>query len=235
MSDERNKLVQSIFIPSLLVILLWIIKGTELIFSMDLGFLGIYPLQPKGLPGILLSPLIHNDVKHLAANTLPLLVLGTSIIYFYREIAYRVLLLLYIIPGIWVWFGGREAYHIGASGVIYAMAAFLFFSGLIRRDGKLMALSLLVVFLYGSMVWGIFPNFMPEKNISWESHLMGLLAGLVVAIYYRARGPQRKKYEWELEEEEENSHDDDDDDDHDHDQDGENDSTGYEIRYTYKE
>lgn len=230
MSDERKKLLQSIFIPSLFVLLLWIVKGVELVFSVDLGFLGIYPLQPAGLPGILLSPLIHGDVRHLAANTVPLLILGTSVFYFYREIAATVLLLLFIIPGIWVWFGAREAYHIGASGLIYGMAAFLFFSGLIRKDGKLMALSLLVVFLYGSMVWGVFPNFLPEKNISWESHLMGMVAGLILAIYYRKRGPQRKKYEWEIEEEEEEEEANDDDK-----PDENNDPPGYEIRYTYKE
>ncbi len=227
MSDERKKLLQSIFIPSLFILLLWLVKGVELVYSVDLGFLGIYPLQPKGLPGIVLSPLIHGDVRHLAANTIPLLILGTSVFYFYREIASTVLLLLYIIPGIWVWFGAREAYHIGASGLIYGMAAFLFFSGLIRKDGKLMALSLLVVFLYGSLVWGVFPNFLPEKNISWESHLMGMVAGLILAIYYRKRGPQRKKYDWELEEEEEANDDDKPDEN--------NDPPGYEIRYTYQE
>ncbi|HNS16931.1 MAG TPA: rhomboid family intramembrane serine protease [Bacteroidales bacterium] len=229
MSDERKKLLQSIFIPSLFVIFLWLIKAAELIFTLDLGFLGIFPLRPEGLPGIVLSPLIHGDVKHLAANTIPLLVLGTCIFYFYREIAGRILLLMYIIPGIWVWFGGREAYHIGASGLIYAMAAFLFFSGLIRKEGKLMALSLLVVFLYGSLVWGIFPNFLPEKNISWEGHLMGMIAGLVLAVYYRRLGPQRKKYEWELEDDDDEKKDDDDSNDQD------DDPPGYEIRYTYKE
>ena len=231
MSDERKKLIQSIFIPSLFVLLLWLIKGVELIFSIHLGFLGIYPLRPEGLPGIVFSPLIHGDVKHLAANTIPLLVLGASIFHFYREIAYKVLILLYIIPGIWVWFGAREAYHIGASGLIYGLASFLFFSGLIRRDGKLMALSLLIVFLYGSMVWGIFPNFIPEKNISWESHLMGMIAGLILAIYYRKLGPQRKKYEWEVEEEEEETEEEDENDDNSH---PGKDPNRFVIRYNYK-
>ena len=239
MHSEREKLIHSFFIPTLFVIFLWLIKGVELIFRIDLGFLGIYPRQPEGLPGILLSPLIHGDVKHLAANTIPLLVLGAAIFHFYREIAYKVLILLYFIPGIWVWFGARDAYHIGASGLIYGMASFVFFSGLLRRDGKLMALSLLIVFLYGSMVWGIFPNFIPEKKISWESHLMGLIAGVILAIYFRKLGPQRKRYEWELEEEEEEEDEDTDGDEEEKDKDNKKENgtqpPGFEIRYTYKE
>lgn len=240
MSIERKKLIHSIFIPLLFVIILWMIKGAELIFQIDLGFFGIYPRRPEGLPGILLSPLIHGDVKHLAANTIPLLVLGTAIFHFYREIAWKVIILLYIVPGIWVWFGARDAYHIGASGLIYGLASFLFFSGLLRRDGKLMALSLLIVFLYGSMVWGIFPNFIPEKRISWESHLLGMVAGLILAIYFRKLGPQRKIYEWELEEKEDDDDDEGEEGKNDDEEKNKNDTDGtgppgFGIRYTYKE
>jgi len=235
MRSEREKLLRSFFIPSLFVIVLWMIKGVELIFQVDLGFLGVYPRQPEGLPGILLSPLIHGDVKHLAANTIPLLVLGAAIFHFYREIAYKVLILLYIIPGIWVWFGARDAYHIGASGLIYGMASFVFFSGLLRRDGKLMALSLLIVFLYGSMVWGIFPNFIPEKRISWESHLMGLIAGVILAIYFRKLGPQRKRYEWELEEEEEDTDGNEEEKNKENNKENGTHPPGFDIKYTYKE
>ena len=234
MSIERQRLLHSIIIPLLFVIALWMIKGAELIFQIDLGFLGIYPRRVEGLPGILLSPLIHGDVRHLAANTIPLLVLGTAIFHFYREIAWKVIVLLYLVPGIWVWFGARDAYHIGASGLIYGLASFLFFSGLIRRDGKLMALSLLIVFLYGSMVWGIFPNFIPEKRISWESHLLGMVAGLILAIYFRKLGPQRKIYEWELEEEEEEEEENDDGQRNQNSTDT-TEPPGFRIRYRYKE
>jgi membrane associated rhomboid family serine protease len=118
--------------------------------------------------------------------------------YFYKEIAWPVLLFLYLLTGIWVWALARgTAAHIGASGIIYGMASFLFFSGIIRREAPLMVITLLVTFLYGGLIWGIFPQFFPAQRISWESHLMGLLAGIVLAIYFRKSGPQRKKYEWE--------------------------------------
>lgn len=166
-------------------------------FNLRLGTLGIYPLHLSGLPGIIFAPLIHGDYSHLFTNSGPLFVLGTAVFYFYRPVAFRLIILAWIMTGIWVWFGGREAYHIGASGLIYALASFLFFSGFIRRSIELMAISFVIVFLYGGMVWGIFPL---RENISWESHLMGGVAGFILAIYYKDHGPQRKRFDWEFEE-----------------------------------
>ena len=124
--------------------------------------------------------------------------------YFYNKIAYKVFFLSYGIANIWIWIGARQAYHIGASGLIYSFASFLFVSGLIRKNMKLMAISLLVVFLYGSMIWGILPL---QPHISWESHLMGAIAGIVLAIYYRGSGPKRRIYSWEMEDEDEEDED----------------------------
>jgi membrane associated rhomboid family serine protease len=201
MSEEKKHILQSLFPPLLFIVLLWTIKMGEMISNFDLSFLGVYPQNIFGIPGIITSPLIHSDIKHLAANSVPLVVLGGSLLFFYREIALKSLALIYILPGLFVWFGGREAYHIGASGVVYGLAGFLFFSGIFRREARLLALTLLVTFLYGSLIWGIFPDFYPEERISFESHFYGLVAGIVVAFYYRKQGPERKKYNWELEEE----------------------------------
>lgn len=200
MNPEKRKIIQSLFLPILFVILIWIIKLGEMATQTDLGFLGIYPRSIKGLLGILTTPLLHADLKHLFANSVPLVVLGGCLFYFYKELAVKTFLLIYFITGLSVWVGGREAYHIGASGVVYGLASFLFFSGIIRRDGKLLAITLLVTFLYGSMVWGIFPDFFPEKNISFESHFWGMVAGAILAWYFRRTGPQRAVYEWEEEE-----------------------------------
>jgi membrane associated rhomboid family serine protease len=127
--------------------------------------------------------------------------LGGTLLYFYRNIAFKVFAMIYILSGICVWLGAREAYHIGASGVAYGLAGFLFFSGIFRREKTQMVITLLVTFLYGSMVWGIFPDFYPEENISYESHFWGLAVGSLLAYYYRMEGPHRKKYNWEIEEE----------------------------------
>jgi membrane associated rhomboid family serine protease len=205
--EDEKSMVSSFLFPGLLVLLMWTIHLFEQFSGISLSFLGIHPLQVRGLPGILLSPLLHADWKHLGANTIPTLVLGASLFYFYKPLAWRILGLSVLITGFWVWTGARGGVHIGASGLIYALASFLFMSGLLRRETRLMAVSLIVVFLYGGMVWGVFPDFLPQQNISWESHLFGGISGIMLALYYRTEGPQRRIYSWELEPEEHESED----------------------------
>ena len=197
--QEKRKFIHSLVFPMFFLFLLWMIKIVETGLNLDFSSFGIYPLKWKGLIGIITAPFIHSNFSHLIANSLPLFLLSVGIFYFYNQIAYKIFFLTWLISGIWVWFGAREAYHIGASGLIYGFAFFLFFSGIIRKDVRLMAISALVVFLYGGMVWGIFPI---KAEISWESHLMGGIAGLVLSIYYRKYGPQRKKFDWEDEDDE---------------------------------
>ena len=196
---EREKFLRAIYFPLFFLLLMWLVKLLEIATEQSFSQWGLQPRTLKGLIGIITSPLLHSDFKHLFNNSVPLLVLGTAIFYFYRVVAYRVFVLSYLITGICVWIGARDAYHIGASGLVYAFASFVFFSGIIRRSINLIAISLLVVFLYGSLIWGIFPI---QPGMSWESHLFGGLTGLLLAIYYRKYGPQRKVYEWEEEEEE---------------------------------
>ncbi|MFP4470744.1 MAG: rhomboid family intramembrane serine protease [Bacteroidales bacterium] len=200
-THERTRMLSSMLYPAMIVAIMWIVKLAELIFQTRVSFLGVKPMHAEGLVGILTSPFVHGDLAHLTANTFPMLVLGSVLFYVYRPIAWKVFLFTWLVTGIWVWFWGRESWHIGASGVVYGLASFLFFSGIFRRDGRLLAITFLVAFLYGSMVWGVFPDLFPEKNISWESHLMGLIAGLVFALFFRDEGPQRKKYSWEYEDE----------------------------------
>ncbi len=197
----RKKLLLSLIIPFVFVFLMWMVKLVELLFEIDLSGLGIYPLTLKGLPGILLSPFIHGDFRHLFNNTIPLFFLAVFVFYFYSEVALQVFLLTWFLSGFLVWLGGREVWHIGASGIIYGLAAFLFFSGIIRKYFRLTALSLLIVFLYGSMVWGMVPNL--YQNVSWESHMLGVFSGVALAIFYRNEGPQRPVYEWMEEDEDE--------------------------------
>jgi membrane associated rhomboid family serine protease len=198
----KKKLLLSMFIPGIFIFLMWLVKIIEVLFETDFSFLGIYPLEAKGLPGIILSPLIHENFKHLFDNTVPLFFLATAVFYFYSEVAVKVCFWNYLLTGLFVWFAGREAYHIGASGLVYGLASFLFFSGIIRKYYRLTALSLLIVFLYGSMVWGMLPEF--YKNVSWESHMLGFVSGIILAVWFKNEGPQRPVYEWMEEDEEEN-------------------------------
>jgi len=197
----RKKFFLSLIIPGILVFFMWLTRIIELLFEIDLVHFGIYPLTLKGLPGILFSPFIHEDFRHLFNNSLPVLMLSVALFYFYSEIAFRIFSLTYILTGVLVWIGGRGAWHIGASGLVYGLASFLFFSGIIRKYYRLTALSMLIVFLYGEMVWGLFPGI--YKNISWESHMLGFASGIFLALLYRNEGPQRPVYDWMEEEQEE--------------------------------
>jgi membrane associated rhomboid family serine protease len=198
----RKKMFLAMIIPGIFITLMWLVKITELLLDTDLSGLGIYPLTVKGLAGVIFSPFIHSDFNHLFNNSLPLFFLATALFYFYSEVALKVFSWTWFLTGMLVWFAGREAWHIGASGLVYGLASFLFFSGIIRRHFRLIALSLLIVFLYGSMVWGIFPGV--YKNVSWESHMLGFFSGLILALWFRKEGPQQLVYEWLEEDEDDN-------------------------------
>lgn len=192
--NEKLRLKYSLAFPLLFTLVAWMIKLSEIALNSDFSILGIYPRTLWGLIGIILAPLIHANIHHLLSNTIPLLTLSVAIFYFYRGIAMKIFLTTYILSGLGVWIIGRPAYHIGASGLVYGFASFLFFSGIIRNDIKLLSISLLVIFMYGSLVWGIFPF---VYNISWESHLMGGIIGFALAIIYRHHGPKAQPPSWE--------------------------------------
>jgi membrane associated rhomboid family serine protease len=193
----RKKFFLSILIPAIFVLLMWLIKAIEVLFELDLSNFGIYPRETRGIPGILLSPFIHSDLRHLFNNSLPLFLLAVALFFFYSEVALKVFSWTYLLTGSLVWLGGREAWHIGASGLVYGLASFLFFSGIIRKYFRLIALSLLIVFLYGEMVWGIFPGV--YQGVSWESHMLGVFSGILLAVIYRKQGPQKPVVVWDEE------------------------------------
>jgi membrane associated rhomboid family serine protease len=196
--EEKKQFRKSLLPPLIFVAMLWMIKLTEVYFDIHLTFLGIRPHTLEGLIGIFTGPFIHADFDHLISNTLPLLVVGTGLFYFYKEISYSVIAMIWLFTNFWVWLAARPDFHIGASGLIYGFVCFLFFSGIIRRSKSLLAISMLVTFLYGSLVWGILPV---SQTISWESHLFGSVAGIFAAIYFRKEGPQRVVKIWEAENE----------------------------------
>lgn len=186
----------SLLIPLAIIVVFWLVKIAENVLNLQLSRFGILPLHPEGLPGILFSPFIHGSYDHLISNSVPFLILMFTLLYFYRRLAYRIFFLIYILSGICVWLGGRESWHIGASGIVYGLASFLFFSGVFRKDANLLTVGIIVIFLYGSMFWGIFPI---NPEISWESHLWGSASGLMLAWYYRHQGPARPAPSWENE------------------------------------
>jgi membrane associated rhomboid family serine protease len=177
-----NRIKNSITIPLFFLCSMWLIKLYETLAEVNLTFLGVYPVSIKGLGGIVSMPLVHANYEHLLANSLPFFLLASALFYFYPRIALRVFALTWLLTGAFVWLSGREAYHIGASGLVYGYAAFLFLSGVLSKDKALSAIALLVWFLYGGMVWGVLPM---KEEVSWEGHLFGLIVGVVQAVAFR--------------------------------------------------
>jgi len=195
----NQKVTLQNLLPSLVfVALIVFVKLAENYLGYKGIKLGVFPRTLEGLLGIITAPFIHGDWKHLFNNALPLIVLGTYLRFFYKEISKEVFFWSWLMRSLWLWSIGRPSFHIGASGLVYALASFLFFSGLIRKHTRLMAVSLVVVFLYGSLIWGIFPI---KTHISWEGHLSGGIAGVLLAWWFREQGPPTQKYQYEIEEE----------------------------------
>ncbi len=202
MADQSSGFYASLRLPLYFIGALWLIHLFQLIYGLELGYLGIYPRRWFGLKGVLTAPFIHGDIAHLLSNSVPLLVLWSIIRYFYPRVANRSFVMIFLITGLVVWLMARSVFHIGASGIVYGLVAFLLGNGIFRRSGKSIVLALIVLFFYSGMFVGILPE---QEGISWESHLIGLLVGLFTAYFYKEEiEADEEKYlpSWETEEEE---------------------------------
>ncbi len=197
MKDNPFQFTTSVIVlPFLFVLLLWIAFWVDIRFHLNLEEFGIYPRTLEGFRGVLFSPFIHGSLEHLYNNSIPLLILITALRFFYREQTFSVLGYGILLSGFLTWIIGRDSYHIGASGLVYVLVSFIFFKGIRTQYYRLVTLSLLVILIYGSLVWYIFPNV--KEGISWEGHLAGLITGFIFAIQMKT--PEYKKmirYDWE--------------------------------------
>lgn len=195
-TDPFKFSIDVILYPLLLVLLIWLVFSIEIRFGYRFNKYGIYPQTVKGLRGVVFSPFIHSGIKHLYSNTIPLFVLSSALFYFYKEVALKVIIYGIIISGLITWAIGRPSYHIGISGLIYVLFSFNFFKGIFTRHYRLIALSLLVIFLYGSMFVYAFPI---DEKISWEGHTAGLITGFIFALIFKKKIAKVTKYQWEQE------------------------------------
>jgi membrane associated rhomboid family serine protease len=207
--EDKRQLYKALFNALLLSLLPWIVQLINVVFDLHIQRLGLRPREWEGLAGILTMPFIHKDWMHLISNTPPLFLLTFGLFVFYEKKGWEILLSLYLFGGLLTWLMGHEgSVHIGASGLVYALAAFHFLSGIIRKVPRQMAFALLVIFLYGGFIWAFFPMLYKDTMISWEGHLSGSLAGITFAFYYRRSGPEPPAYPY-LENEDEDNDDDD--------------------------
>jgi membrane associated rhomboid family serine protease len=182
------------------VALIWLIQILSWGLDVGPGDFGVRPREAIGLLGILTAPLVHGDFGHLLANSLPLVILGTTMLYLYPRSALRVLPAVYLGTGIAVWLFARGSSHIGASGLVYGLVAYVFVAGIIRRDRRAIAAALLVCFLYGALIWGVLPI---APRVSWETHLAAALIGIVLGVALRNLDiVPRRQYSWDVERDE---------------------------------
>jgi len=195
---DRKRLFDALLFVIGFLAICWSVFLLDESFSLHLNHYGNRPWRIKGLIGIITSPFLHGDLQHIWGNTLSFFTLGTFLFFFYRKHAFKVLLWLIFCSGLILWLiGAPGSNHIGASGVVYGLASFLFISGLINDNLVLLRVSMAVAFLYGSIVWGILPY---DPKISWEGHLAGMIVGILLAVVYRGKAPKRPLYQYELDE-----------------------------------
>jgi membrane associated rhomboid family serine protease len=180
-------------IPAIFVGVIWSVYWFEIQFGFNFNKFGVYPRDLVGLRGVFFTHFIHSDTNHLFNNSIPLFVLLSSLFYFYKQVAYKVLCYGGLLTGLLTWMISRESYHIGASGIVYLLFSFVFFSGIIRKHYRLVALSLIIIFLYGSMVWYVLPI---KDGMSWEGHLSGFLVGGILSLLYRNKGIVNNEYQF---------------------------------------
>lgn len=201
-----------------------LLYGTIMVALMWLGFLlqnlgwftgcegAIIPLNPSGLKGIFLSPFLHGSLEHIFGNSVPIFVLTFLLFQFYPFIAKKIFFLGWLLTGFLVWllppvdiYSGEfnAVCIIGASGIVYVLAFFIFFSGVFRWNMKLLTVSMVVALYYGSLIWGVLPeelfsSLSEPSRISWQSHLSGAIIGIMMAFIFRRNGEKKKKYIWEF-------------------------------------
>ena len=199
MTKNLSHIINVMFIPILFVFAIWFVKGYEIISESSFSWFAISPSNTDRILNIFTFPFIHADFSHLLNNTYPIIILGGIISSVYKEISNSVFFLSYILSGIIFWFLGDSTPVIGASGIVYALGSFVLVSGFIKKQPRLAMLSFLVIFLNFFNLWGIIE--IEQDNISQTAHLSGSITGLIIAVLFRNKGPQEKKYNYELEEE----------------------------------
>mgnify|MGYP002639351698 CR=1 FL=1 len=193
-TDTKLQFTKQVFlIPFFFVFAIWFVYWIEIQFSLNFTKYGVFPRDLSGLRGVFLSPFIHGDTNHIFNNSIPLFVLLSALIYFYKDVYLKIVLIGGVLSGLLTWIIAREAYHIGASGMVYLLFSFVFFSGIIKKQYQLVAVSLIVIFLYGSMIWYVLPI---KDGVSWEGHLSGFIVGLLLAFVYRNRGIVKEEYQF---------------------------------------
>lgn len=195
-NSKDSSLKDAIFWPLAVLAMIWLMFLIQQVTGFRAGILGVLPREAQGLVGIIFSPLVHGSFDHIVSNSIPFLVLATSIFYFYKKVALKSFIMIYILSGVSLWLMGNLFFcgtefnrscflpHVGASGVVYGLLAFIFWNGIFRKSLQAIVLALVVTVMYSGYFAGIVPN-AEKPNISWDGHLLGAISGIFSAYYYR--------------------------------------------------
>ena len=183
-TKDVNAFLNAARFPIYIILIMWMVHITKIAMDIDITHYGVYPRTMSGAKGIFFSPFIHGDFGHLISNTVPMFVLGLIVFTFYRKVAISSFLLIYMFTGFSVWlFSSSMAYHIGASGVVYGLLSFVFWSGIFRQNIRAIVLALVVLTLYSGFFFGVLPD---QEGVSWESHLFGAIVGIIVSFIFKS-------------------------------------------------
>ena len=178
------KVRQNLLTALAVVAILWLVYVINLVLPVDLRSYGLQPQKLDSLAGIVFTPFLHVDLRHLMTNSGILFVLLSVSLSFSRKLTFRALWIIVLVGGGLVWVSGREGtIHVGASGVIFGLIGFLMCLGVFRRDWKALVISLVIFLLYGGVLQSLF-IYVP--GISWTGHLFGFISGVLAAWWTRA-------------------------------------------------
>lgn len=183
LTNDLNLFIRKsqLFLPRWLICLgvLWLINIFNWIIGSPCNKLGIYPRRISGLIGIIFCPILHKNFNHLFFNSIPLFVLGLVILAKNLSLFYWVTTIIMLLGGLAVWLFGRKALHIGASGLISGYFGYIVMTAYTNPSFTTLLVAILVLYYFGGLFFGIFPR---EDRVSWESHLLGFLAGIASAF-----------------------------------------------------
>lgn len=194
---EIRPILEDLIWPAAMLITIWMVFLMNEAYGLNLNQWGLQPRSLRGIGGIISMPFLHGDVEHIFSNSLPLFIAHALLIHFYPIESLKIWSILFFFSGFGVWlYAEAGSNHIGASGLVYGLVAFIIASGLFKKNRKLLAAGGILIFFYGSMVWGVFPqlNFDLSARISWEGHLSGAFSGIITAWVFKNKGPQNEVY-----------------------------------------
>ena len=183
---SASQLIEPLSAVIALVLSMWLVFVVESLLRLGINALGVRPREFSGLLGIITAPFLHHDFNHILSNTIPLIILGSMVFYWSERLAAKACLSVVLVSGFATWLIGKEnSVHIGASGLVYGLAAFAFFSGIFRREAIPIILSILTFGLYAGMLFDSVLGIGAKPGVSWEMHTSGAIAGTIAAWQLR--------------------------------------------------